>query len=1075
MKKYLFFILLTVALGCVHENEMLVSEPAATLTRLSVITEQEPQTKATLSDLTGGYYIPLWEEDDSLAVFTAAGQKPIPFTLVSGAGEARALFEGELVGERYVALFPYRPDATFDGNEVSFEIPSVQHYRPEASLPKEFPMLGVGAAEILQFRNLCSVIRLALTGDCLVGSITLSSDDGVLSGPVGLNISEDASPTLQMKEGCRKEVKLDCLGVPLSEEEPTFFHIVVPAGSYNGLRITIDTFAGTVTKTITHEVTIERSEWRPVTPFLVESPTIDLNHLPDNQVWYKTKTGNLVSFDHLVTEQKSSPFDANIVSHLKWNGYGILIMDAPVTVINDRAFYGSEAISELHLPDCVEEIRWYAIPGGLPSLRIPGSIRKISYSNLIGHERIYGPTVASDDRSIVVDKELIGVLDTHLDEYITPPGIESLGEQSISCKGFKSIVVSEGVRRINQAIDLCPDLESITLPESVIDINFPGQNPKLKGFYGSSRCTSEDHKLLFSPIYGRVVAAVSDDNAETYAIPEGVQSIGTNFRNWPHLKSLILPSTLQSIVGGQISYAIPSLESFGGANVTEDGRCVIIDRVLYSFIGNGIKDYTFPGEVEQVYHLALGLSQEIEHIRFSEGTSVLMTGALGSCTNLKTVEFPTTIQFLSNGIFDGDYNLEKVYLPVRIPPEVVSGENMSILGEHPEAFTKLKIYVPEESLADYLADSFWYECWPYLEGYHFDKIDPDVYNSSDYSSDGVVTVLQQASEGNGIDIVLMGDAFSDRLIQDGTYLKLLKDCAEALFEEEPYRSFRHLFNVYVVNAVSTCESIGSIYGSDRTVFETYVDYEGYLGGNMTKCLEYAQKAIPEARLNEVDILIMANYTSSGGGTCTMAVRSETRESDYGSGVGVAFIPRGNRHVLTHHELGGHGFAKLMDEYSNRAYDEAPIGAEWVEQFNWMCHHYGWYKNIDFTANPATVKWARFLSDARYTKELLSVYEGGAANWKRGVYRPSYNSIMNLNYGGFNAPSREAIYYRIHKLAYGPEWVYDYEEFVRWDQGAENIRPTAVLESVPGKKTYEVRAPLPSRPVNLNEWTVTVMK
>ena len=36
-------------------------------------------------------------------------------------------------------------------------------------------------------------------------------------------------------------------------------------------------------------------------------------------------------------------------------------------------------------------------------------------------------------------------------------------------------------------------------------------------------------------------------------------------------------------------------------------------------------------------------------------------------------------------------------------------------------------------------------------------------------------------------------------------------------------------------------------------------------------------------------------------------------------------------------------------------------------------------------------------------------------------------------GGFNAPSREAIYYRIHKLAFGTTWEYDYESFVKWDQ------------------------------------------
>lgn len=43
-------------------------------------------------------------------------------------------------------------------------------------------------------------------------------------------------------------------------------------------------------------------------------------------------------------------------------------------------------------------------------------------------------------------------------------------------------------------------------------------------------------------------------------------------------------------------------------------------------------------------------------------------------------------------------------------------------------------------------------------------------------------------------------------------------------------------------------------------------------------------------------------------------------------------------------------------------------------------------------------------------------------------------------GGFNAPSRYAIWYRIHKLAFGPEWNGTYEDFVEYD--AVNRTPAA---------------------------------
>ena len=42
--------------------------------------------------------------------------------------------------------------------------------------------------------------------------------------------------------------------------------------------------------------------------------------------------------------------------------------------------------------------------------------------------------------------------------------------------------------------------------------------------------------------------------------------------------------------------------------------------------------------------------------------------------------------------------------------------------------------------------------------------------------------------------------------------------------------------------------------------------------------------------------------------------------------------------------------------------------------------------------------------------------------------------MNDTFAGdFNAPRREAIYKAVMKLSEGESWVYDYEEFVRFDK------------------------------------------
>lgn len=46
--------------------------------------------------------------------------------------------------------------------------------------------------------------------------------------------------------------------------------------------------------------------------------------------------------------------------------------------------------------------------------------------------------------------------------------------------------------------------------------------------------------------------------------------------------------------------------------------------------------------------------------------------------------------------------------------------------------------------------------------------------STDYSADKSVNILQEATVGKGISIVIMGDGFIDKEIADGTYNKVME-------------------------------------------------------------------------------------------------------------------------------------------------------------------------------------------------------------------------------------------------------------------------------------------------------------
>ena len=299
----------------------------------------------------------------------------------------------------------------------------------------------------------------------------------------------------------------------------------------------------------------------------------------------------------------------------------------------------------------------------------------------------------------------------------------------------------------------------------------------------------------------------------------------------------------------------------------------------------------------------------------------------------------------------------------------------------------------------------------------------DLYESSDYSADGTVHTLQTATSGNGIDIVLMGDGYSDRLIADGTYASVMQRAADAFFSEEPYKSFRDCFNVYYVDVVSKNERYTA-----ETALSTWYGTGTAVGGDNAKVIEYARKAVADNRMDDATVIVMMNRDYYAG-TCYMY---SVADGDYGRGLSISYFPVSSFETtfsgLVSHEAGGHGFGKLADEYYYAS--NGTIPQDKIDEYS-ATAAYGWWRNGDFTSAPAAVKWSAFLNDDRYSAEGLGVYEG-AFTYIYGAWRPTRNSIMNNNTEGFNAPSRYAIWYRIGKLANGAGWNGTYEDFVAWD-------------------------------------------
>ena len=190
---------------------------------------------------------------------------------------------------------------------------------------------------------------------------------------------------------------------------------------------------------------------------------------------------------------------------------------------------------------------------------------------------------------------------------------------------------------------------------------------------------------------------------------------------------------------------------------------------------------------------------------------------------------------------------------------------------------------------------------------------------------------------------------------------------------------------------------------------------------------FVQEKIPSVDLTKTIIFVIINKAKYAG-TCHM----------YSNNQAVCYVPLcrdENDYAQTlRHDGCGHGFGKLADEYFYTS--QGTIPTKMIAQLKqWKGFAYGFHENVDLTSDPNTILWSKFISDSRYSGKV-GVYEGGYT-YPYGVYRPTDNSIMRYNTGGFNAPSREAIYKKIMKFSEGDAWTYDYETFVAFDAPARS--------------------------------------
>ena len=269
------------------------------------------------------------------------------------------------------------------------------------------------------------------------------------------------------------------------------------------------------------------------------------------------------------------------------------------------------------------------------------------------------------------------------------------------------------------------------------------------------------------------------------------------------------------------------------------------------------------------------------------------------------------------------------------------------------------IYVPTATAYLYSEATYWKD---YLTRLKTAEGGAPFYTSSDYSRDGEVITLQSASVGRGVNFVLLGDGFVDRDMETGgAYEQRMRSAMEALFAYEPYRSLRERFNVYTVKVVSANAQYNSEQSNRRLTYES----GGSINFRSDISLQYAGKAPKGGGGGQpVKVAVLCNSTTKVG-------RSYCIRYSSGQACCIVFDP--NPNVLVH-ELCGHGFGDLWDEYTENSEtytDHDGLDRDWTTR--------AWGANTDWRSDPTAVRWAHLLADSRYAGEGLGVFEGEYAS------------------------------------------------------------------------------------------------
>ena len=960
----------------------------------------QPDTRTSLNGPdANGVYKTVWSPGDQIMVFS--GDLACRYILKSGENTNKGVFEGYGNSEDLVAVYPLSIGFSRTGATIEVGLPEVQEY-VSGNIPLgAYPMLGIYGDETFSFRNLCSVLKVPMFGDATVKSITFTPNNAGVkaSGKAVINVN---STQLEMDDNSKPSVKLDCPDVKLSAQ-PTDFHFVVPAQIYpGGFTLTIATDKGDVVKTLKSDITLDRSVLYPIEAFECK---ID-------------------SKENIIFEDAN--FKAYLVANFDTDGDGEISYEEALAITmidvdtdNIESLAGIEHMANLTELNCEGPF----VMSGYEPEEGRGKLKTLDVSKNTKLTKLYcgfNQFSSLDLTSNVLLERLrcagndLNNLDVSKNTELTRLTAYNNHLSSIDVSYNTKLEVIDLSNNQIKSIDISKNesLATFNCDDNLLTELDPSNNQKLTNIYCSNNNLSsinvrKNQKLAKLVIIGNSIPQIDlRNNSElTHLFCEKNKISELDLSNNTKLRQLTVNDNSLSSLTVNCCPEIKTLKANNNL-IKEMDISELTSLSDFYCSGNPLETlYVFDGQIDA-----------INNKEIPSTTKIVVKGTEPGEDEVFTV---TPTQFDIDG-YEQDITMTvtaNISYSIDSQPEWISkkSDNSGVytftVSANTTSSSRSGEIIFKNANNSFLTVTV--------------KQRIQTYTSSDYSQDGQVTRIHSATVGKGIDVVFVGDAFADK--DQDLFNKYVELGKEAFFTEEPFRSTMNRFNIYRIGSVSK-NGIITQEGGD-TKFSAQFGQGTYVGGDNNLVNSFVKASIPSVDLTKTIIFVIINKAKYAG-TCHMFSNNQA----------VCYVPlcrNENEYAQTlRHEGCGHGFGKLADEYFYDSMGRIPDD-EVSELKKWKGFAYGFHENVDLTSDPNTILWSKFISDSRYSGKV-GVHEGGYT-YPYGVYRPTHNSIMRYNTGGFNAPSREAIYKKIMKFSEGDAWTYDYETFVAFDAPARSAK------------------------------------